>query len=396
MYTRLNVDAAVSEDRRWYVGTNAIEYSSIDGNGTGTLFLKFFTFAPSGGRRLTTNMDGLGEKALPAVCAACHGGRADPLTPPGGALNLPLFPSVANSESGKRGDITAHFQPLAVDSFEYSDLVTTRAWTRDTQEPALKRVNEIVAQTYPTAIAIPGTGPYVNEWQGAATSFVNSAYGGAGHPSAQFVEPGPPAGWVGHEELYNKVVAPYCRACHLVRGTRNQSDIDFTTFTKFDGYSKRIRALVYDRGNMPLSKVTYDAFWASDAPSVLATYLEGKGETGMRDGSGNLLRPGRPVAIPGPERTTISPAPLSAANSLNATTYQWSIVSGPAGATLSNATSVAATLTAPTLGDYIVQLVVGNGSTQSAPVNLTVHIVAGLTLADGSSLGKTPDQNPLQ
>jgi hypothetical protein len=179
----------------------------------------------------------------------------------------------------------------------------------------------------------------------------------------------------------------------MLRGTKNQSDIDFTTYTKFSGYVKRIRAHVFDRGNMPLSKVTFDGFWASDAPELLAIYLEGQGETGMRDTSGTLLRPGRPVAIAGPNRASPSPALLSAKNSSNAITYQWTVLSGPGAATLSSATSVSTLLNASVMGDYQVQLVVSNGVVQSQASVVTVHIVAALTQADGvTPLGKTPDQ----
>ena len=65
---------------------------------------------------------------------------------------------------------------------------------------------------------------------------------------------------------------------------------------------------------------------------------------------------------------------LSAANSLYATTYSWSIFSGAGPVvTLANSNSVTPTFTAPN-GTYVLQLVVGNGTTQSTPVQVKVTI----------------------
>jgi hypothetical protein len=65
--------------------------------------------------------------------------------------------------------------------------------------------------------------------------------------------------------------------------------------------------------------------------------------------------------------------------SLFSSTYQWSISAGPAGATLSNATSLQPTFTALTSGTYVVQLVTGNGSTLSSPTSLTIVVDSALS-----------------
>jgi hypothetical protein len=90
----------------------------------------------------------------------------------------------------------------------------------------------------------------------------------------------------------------------VVRGRR--SDIDFATFEKFKAYADpnrddRIRAHVIDRGNMPLAKIVFDAFYAAKRDETLATFLESQGFS-VRDASGAVLKPGRPVADPGPDR----------------------------------------------------------------------------------------------
>jgi hypothetical protein len=58
-----------------------------------------------------------------------------------------------------------------------------------------------------------------------------------------------------------------------LRGTENQSDLDFTEYLKFEGYADRIKAHVFDRGNMPLGLLIYNNFWESAAPEQLADWL---------------------------------------------------------------------------------------------------------------------------
>jgi hypothetical protein len=92
--------------------------------------------------------------------------------------------------------------------------------------------------------------------------------------------------------------------------------------------------------------------------------------------------PGRPIADPGPDRVVLPGAtPLSASNSLYSNAYTWSIVSGPAGASLSSATAEAATFNATNPGTYVLQLVASNGSQQSAPVQFRVVVNPSLSPA---------------
>jgi len=382
-YSKLNLDAAVLQDPRWHNSTNAIEFSP--GPGGGASFVKFFNFDPATGQRqATVDLDGRGQKAMPGPCAVCHGGRGDPLTPPD-ASGQPLFPLVSNSVSQKRGDIQARMLPLEVGTFDFS---TSAGFTRADQEAALKQLNRMVLCSYPIAAASvfpedacrrPGA---LTEYRGTAAAFIKSTYGGDGLPNAMYSDTFVPAGWsgAGQSPLYQSVVAYSCRSCHFVRGIGFQSDIDFDTFAKFQGYADRIRVHVFDRGNMPLAKLQFDDFWRSTQPDTLATFLQGLGFV-TRDPTGAVLRPGRPVADPGPDRTiTQGPTALSAAGSLFSNTFAWSLVSGPDGATppvsvsLANAASAQATFNAAANGTYVVQLVTGDGTSQSAPIQLRLVV----------------------
>jgi hypothetical protein len=384
-YSLLNVDAAVIEDRTRHEFTNAIEYSSIDGDPMKSKFVKFFTFSPSGNRKLTVDMDGLGEKPLPAVCAVCHGGRADPLNPPASPRS---FATIANSVSAKPGDIAARMLPLEVGTFEFS---TIPGFSRADQEASLKQINQLILQTYPISSSAtkhaedakrPDAGE--NEWQGTAAEMIKAFYGGDGMPDATFNDSYAPIGWAGHETLYKRVVAPYCRACHLLRGTKgnigpmgqedpNQpSELDLSSYEKFQGLANEIRSNIVDRGNHPLSKLLYDAYWTSDAPVVLADFLEAQG-LNAHDSNGQLLRPGRPIADPGPHRQSANPALLDASNSLFSDTYAWSIHSG-IGATLLSPNSARTEMTGTDGVTYVVRLVTSGNGEPSKSEMINVHI----------------------
>ena len=399
-YTPLNLEAAVVQDAQWHVGTNAIEFSPGPG---GTIkFAKFYTFDPTPpyARRLAANLDGRGLKATPLICISCHGGRGDALTPATGSpTNLPLFPVAQNSQSYltdgailnsngvsiARGDTQARLQMLNVDSFDFS---TTAGYTRAALEPAIKKINQMVLCTYPLASASADPEDAcrptaaANEWQGTAATALKAAYGGSGLPSATFSDTYVPSGWVsaGQSTLYTSVLHPACVTCHTLRGTANQDDLNFDSYAKFQNYSDRIKYHVFDRGNMPLAKIVSEKFWSTPSEySTLANWLQGLGYTTFSGSS--VLQPGRPIAEPGPDRVVrFGPTALSAANSLYATGYSWSITTNPGNAgTLTNPTSATPQFTATANGTYVLQLIVSNGALQSDPATVTLVVNNALT-----------------
>ena len=389
----LNVEAAINRDTRWHVGTNAIEWSTAqciagidppDCDST-VRFAKYYNFSSKDGtRQLAVDLDGNGLKAMPGPCITCHGGRGDPLTPPdvnnGGKQRFPL---VENSLSRKRGDVQAHLHGMNVDSFEYSPDIA--GFAKSDQQATLKQFNQWILCTYPLAGASGGpedacrfaAGP--NEWQGTAAEMIKAWYGGPGMASPTFADTYVPAGWSGsapNTAVYTGVVAPFCRTCHILRGTGNQNDLDFMTAAKMQGYADRIKAHVFDRGTMPLALIVYNDFWGSDAPNQLASFINPllTPPQTVLGSNGLALRPGRPVADPGPDRMvrTGANATLSAENSLFAGSFAWSMVTGVA--TITNANSMIATFNAPSAGTYVVKLSVGNGSqTDSKNVTITVN-----------------------
>ena len=254
-------------------------------------------------------------------------------------------------------------------------------------------MNRMILCSYP--LPAPSTFPEdacrrpasAGEWQGTAAALVKASYGGDGLPNPAYADVSVPASWTaaGQTPLYTTVIAPACRQCHIMRGTGMQSDIDFTTYEKFQPYADRTFATVVNRGNMPLAKLVYDLFHASPGEETLANFLGGQGFA-ARDASGKPLRPGRPIADPGPDRVLRQGATrLSGTGSLFANTYAWSIVSVPNGAlpaaTLTDANTAQPTFNAASDGTYVLSLVVGNDSAQSAPKSLTLVVNNALTPA---------------
>lgn len=388
-YTALNLDAAIANDRRWHVGTNAIEYSS---GPSGARIVKYYTFAPDGTRSLTANIDGRGPKAMPSPCISCHGGRADPLQL--NAAGAWVFP--------RRGNVMARMQPIDVDAVDFA---ATPPYTRAGQEAALKRINRLVLCTYPLSAPSlhaedacrPALTP--GEWTGdTAAAIIKNAYGGDGLPSATFADTYVPPDWrpgtgsggetipAGADSVYRDVIATSCRTCHALRGSVNQSDLDFNRYEttlssaanpgtgKEFGYTERIKSHVFENGKMPLALLVFDAFWASDTrPPLLASFLP----YALTDSAGAVLRPGRPIARPGPARTTTTPVKLSAAASQYANTYQWSLVSAPSGSapTLTDAATARPTFNTNVDGNYVLRLVVGNGATWSEPADVAITVL---------------------
>jgi hypothetical protein len=387
----LNVEAAIRRDTRWHVGTNAIEWSAAQcGPGDPTdcsstvKFAKFYNFSSKDGtRQLAVDLDGKGLKAMPGPCITCHGGRGDPLTPPDASTSKPRFPLVENSVSRKRGDVQGRLHGMNVDSFGFSPDIP--AFSKNNQQATLKQFNQWILCTYPLAGAAAGAedtcriAAGLNEWQGAAAEMIKSWYGGNGMTNPSFADTYLPTGWSGSAAdttLYTNVVAPFCRTCHILRGTNNQNDIDFMTTAKFQAYADRIKAHVFDRGTMPLALIVYDDFWNSDAPNQLATFINPlltPPQTAL-DTNGLALKPGRPVANPGPDRMvrTGTNAVLTGEDSLFAGSYRWSMVQGVA--TISSPNSMIASFNAPAAGTYKVQLTVASGSqTDSKTITITAN-----------------------
>ncbi len=408
-YTPESLDAALASDTRWRIQYNAIEYSLGPNAQPGDVpFAKFYNFDPvSGQRRLTVDIDGRGQKAMPAVCFSCHGGRADALERNASGklfFGHPLFASA-------NGDAQARLQPFEVGNFDFSKVT---GHTRADYEAALKLMNRFVLCSYPVPAGGPNNCPdepvfnhpaKIEEWQGGAANLIRNAYGGDNLPNDTYVDTYIPSSWAnGNPNVYRSVIAKSCRACHMLRDNGRDGDssgfppnpphVDFDNYQQFvDKYAKLTRHYLFDLGNMPLAKIVYDNFWQSDGPQLLAQFLEPLTGSIARDASGKPVQPGRPVADPGPLTRTVLPGwvPLRAVQTFN-DAYSWSVIQAPAGVApqsvpIQDADKPQARFNA-TVGIYTVQLVASRAGVQSAPQTVTVVVKDSIPgLLDQNTIG---------
>lgn len=416
-YSELNLEAVLEEKIRWNIGTNAIEFSppldatgnpvTTDASGNPVMIAKFFTFEPrtagSDGQRdlrLQADLDSRGNKAMPMICVQCHGGRLLPLNPDG------TFPRLRTDDNlGVPGGVEAKLQALEVDTFDFPD---SGPFTRARQEEKLRKINESVYDSY-TDPARMGDYGESGEWDPSfVVDLLDGWYGGdISVAGAKFDQSYVPPGWepdpatgnppVGADDLFREVISPRCVVCHGKRGSLSlQSDINFSTYQKFIDHADQLEELIFDEGLMPAARVEFEAMWqggqSDDEAAMIGSFLP---DFSHGNADGSIDRPGAAHADAGPDRTVSGlPATLSAEDSFYASTYEWTLVSAPAGAQLKGANTARATL-AGTGGDddYVVQLTVtdGTGNRESDSVTITVDSTMMIT-----GLGNVPAPRDLR
>jgi hypothetical protein len=191
-----------------------MEYSVTPGQNDGKPFTKFLTFGPTGQLIASVNLDGRGEKYTPGNCVPCHGGDN----------YFSHFP--ASGAGAHDGNIGSYFVPFDLDNFDYD-----APYTRVAQEDSVRNLNlglnigemlapagkEIVDGWYPGSIGLQQSNFLPKGWDSAQTPTVpvlgvNSTFSGA--------------------DLYEKVVKPSCRGCHLSMGA--PLGLDFHSYD-YDG-----------------------------------------------------------------------------------------------------------------------------------------------------------------
>jgi hypothetical protein len=203
---------------------------------------------PQGNTLLSATLDDHGSsfgsnESIPGNCLACHG-----------AGNAGYDPSTHTITGSPQ------FLPFDVQSFRYS---SDPRFTRAAQEGVFRSLNAHVYGSGPSpAIAELLEGMYKSA----------SGPGPSSSPTADdtFV----PAGWQGSrasKALYEEVVKPYCRTCHV---SRNDSRA-WQTFASFTGAAQTIKYKVCDPHvhQMPNAVQTQRKFWRSPARAHLVQGL---------------------------------------------------------------------------------------------------------------------------
>lgn len=196
--------------------------------GGGANNVRFFVYAqPTGNLLNDAQLDSEGNKPMPGLCLACHGGTYDAAT---------------NTVTG------AQFLPFDLDSFGYA---ATAGSTRSDQEESFRILNRFVDTTTPTeAIA-----ELIDGWYDGNVATANTTFDGS------FV----PADWSGESYVYTEVVAKYCRMCH-----QSQSgSFDFADLSDFTALAPVIESSVCGSHDMPHAEIPRQAFWESSARAHL-------------------------------------------------------------------------------------------------------------------------------
>ena len=260
--------------------TVVMEYSPVDGGCGDGKFVKFYNYVPdekTGENVLvkSMNFDGRGEKFLPGVCTACHGGSPNDLS----GISLDEIAGMDDETRRQLADLDTSFMLWDLDSFLYADndpaLTPDRArvkdadrqkYSRASQENAFRAMNKATLRTYvddPERYA--ASIKLVHGWYGSYDADSACQEDGTEEfperlrqlPAADFDGSYVQCGWRGEENVYDPTYARNCRMCHTQLAN---TAINFDTANEFL-LNGRLERLVYQEGLMPLARLTYDRFW---------------------------------------------------------------------------------------------------------------------------------------
>ncbi|MFP6663227.1 MAG: carboxypeptidase-like regulatory domain-containing protein [Deltaproteobacteria bacterium] len=257
---QIAIEADPTQNPLHAYGTVAMEFSPIEGFGELGSLTKFYVY---GGRTAESerlydaNLDGCGEKSVPELCMACHGGSwPGSGTQTGGADLAGIYPFDGGSASEvaafqARADL---IEPMTPNSFGFSSFLPfdpdtylfPAAADEAAQHDSLRALNRLVRYTEPKDAIIELTkGFYGNNF--STGTFANFM------PSSSSMDPA----------LYTNVYATACRGCHAatyqVTPTPGRICVDDVS-GEGGGYDP----------TMPHAKLTYLNFWRSDFPQSAA------------------------------------------------------------------------------------------------------------------------------
>ncbi len=231
-------------------------------------FVYHTAFGPPGGDPLGSLLTEVtldqnnGPQAIPGLCLNCHGG---------------------NGEASGLGDYNvtgAKFLPFDVESFGFS---ASAGITQSAQEEAFRKLNAMVLDA---DLAGQVAGPLsplselIAGWYGDEGALTPTSALAVHTQGTEFTDFVPPLWRDGdHDErLYEKVVAPNCRLCH-VAFTDTLSSFGgwlptLSTPGSFRGYSSALVDRVCKTYDMPHSRRTFENLWGSDARAVLVNEMD--------------------------------------------------------------------------------------------------------------------------
>lgn len=213
--------------------TVAMEYSSP---AQASNSVRFYVYDDKGERANSAALDSEGQKDVPRMCMACHGGSYNKDT---------------------HSVLGASFLPFDLSSFRYSQ---TPGFTREEQEEEFRKLNAIVRDTNPNPLnADKPIHKLIDTW------YRNGVY----EPNRKADTGLAPPGWAGHESDYFSLVAPYCRSCHIASAPIGVAKLDFGSYDNFIVNAPGIQKDACRDFTMSHAEVPFKNLWASGALHIL-------------------------------------------------------------------------------------------------------------------------------
>ena len=271
------IENADADENR--VACVAMDYSISPNINGGRPFMRFLIFGPSGELLPSVNLDGLGEKFVPGTCLVCHGGnRYAGMFPTDGTgranvdghfLPFDIGPCDIDSCAAGKDDHDHH--NLKFHGSPFTSLVNGADLTLKGQQSVIHQMNSIVRSN---TNATSAERELIDGWYNK-------------DPLTQDTDFSPPGT---DKDYYLGVIAKSCRSCHIV--LRDENSIKNLNFFEHAGnIDKTRRPTPNDLAevvcgasdplggdllraySMPNSLVTFNQFWQSNQPGILATMI---------------------------------------------------------------------------------------------------------------------------
>lgn len=230
----------------------------------------FAVYGANGALALEAPLDNRGYNTfIPGNCLVCHG-------------------TAARYDKGSRQVYGAYFLPFDLEhGFDYYGTSSLDPLSRAAQEDKFRTLNTIVAKT--NLYTLPYARALLNGFYGASDTQSPNDW------SSTFQNGWVPRNWnsIDGRQIYKKVVAGYCRTCHISYSGGIQG-LEFGTYADFGRNGGKILDAVCGApamnsppgtNIMPNAEVTSNAFWRSDARAQLTNrfFLQGCGLLGPRN-----------------------------------------------------------------------------------------------------------------
>jgi hypothetical protein len=240
---------ALAETGQGYFATVAMVYDPTNGSDAPNA-MKFYVYSSAQqGEQLQpfARLDSVDvNEHVPGNCITCHGG------------------SSSYDNTGQYSVTKGRFLAFDVYNFLYDGTSTLAG-----QQENFRQLNAHVNDTVPAGYAIQTflAGMYAP----------NGVYSVGQQATNTFV----PTGWQDsqsngpHQKLYNEVVKPYCRTCHM----SHDPGLDWMSFAQLSSDSSLVRSFACDPASnggitMPHAQQTAELFWGSQARAHLVAGLQ--------------------------------------------------------------------------------------------------------------------------